>query len=288
MLRFEVLHPHDLADAFDMLTQHEGEAKIIAGGQGLMPVLKHRQLTPRQLVNIRNLSDLDYIVDGKDGLRIGALTTHQAVENSAIIKKRWPVLAEMEARLGDIQTRNWGTLVGNVCQASPTGDPAPVLLALGACLKVASNRGERLIALDDFFLDYQKTALKGVEIALEIQVPKQPARSGAAYHKESYRWTDSPIASVAAAVTLDERDRVKGARIFMQAVCPAPIRARQAEDLLAGQQVNNGLLDQVAQATAGVACPISDVYGTAEYKMEMVKVITRQVVSQAIKQAQAA
>ena len=287
MVRFELLEPRDLSEVFSLLAEHREKAKLIAGGQGLLPLLKHRLIIPPYLINIKGLPGLEYINNGADNLRIGALATHRAIETSALVNERYPMLVELEQRLGCVQTRNWGTLVGNLCQASPTGDPAPALIALGAKVKAASVRGERWIPLDEFFVDYLRTALEPDEMVLEIQVPRLSPYTGGAYHKEAVRMTDSPIASVGAVVSLNEGLRVvSDARIVLQAVGLIPIRAREAEKVIIGERVQDNLLEEMARTAAKEACPISDIYGSAEYKREMVKVIAKQVVSQAIKRAQ--
>lgn len=289
MVRFELLEPKNLSETCSLLAEYKGKAKIIAGGQGLLPLLKHRQIAPKFLINIKNLSGLEYIIDDRSSLRIGALTTNRAIEVSALIKQRHPMLADLERMVGDVQTRNWGTLVGNLCTATPTSDPAPALIALGATIKVLSIRGERVIPLEDFFIGYLLTALEHDEIVTEIQVPESPPHTGEAYYKERVRVTDSPIASVAAVVRLEKgRHNVTDARIVLQAVCPMPVRAIDAENFMVGKMVDDKLIDEVALLAEKAACPISDVYGSAEYKREMVKVVTKQVVMEAIKQAKTA
>ena len=288
MVRFELLEPKNLSEACSLLAEHKEKAKIVAGGQGLLPLLKHRQIAPKYLINIKNLLGLEYIDDGRSGLRIGALTTNRAIELSALVEKRHPMLAELERVVGDVQTRNWGTLVGNLCAASPTSDPAPALIALGATLRSVSVRGEREVPLEEFFVEYLKTALGPDEIVTEIQIPSPPPYTGGAYHKERVRMTDSPIASVAAVISLDGSDTVAIARIVLQAVCPTPVRAREAESFIVGKKVDDKFIDEVAVLAEKAACPISDIYGSAEYKREMVKVVTKQVVTEAIKRAKAA
>ena len=287
MVRFELMEPKTLAEACSLLAEYEDKVKIIAGGQGLLPLLKHRVIIPDYIINIKGLTDLEYISNGSNGLRIGALTTHRAIELSALVKERYPMLAELERVLGCVQTRNWGTIGGNLCDATPANDPPSALIALGARVKIASVRGEREMPLDEFIIGYRKTALEPDEILVEVQVPKLPPHTGGVYHKERVRVTDSPIASVAAVVSLDEGlEVVIGARVVLQAVGPTPIRAKEAERIIVGERVQDGLIDKVAAVAAKEARPISDVYGSAEYKREMVKVVTRQVVTQAIERAQ--
>jgi carbon-monoxide dehydrogenase medium subunit len=285
MVRFELLEPRNLSEVCSLLAEHKEKAKIIAGGQGLLPLLKHRQIRPEYLISIKDLPSLEYIDDDRTGLRIGALTTNRAIELSALVEKRHPMLSELERVVGDIQTRNWGTLVGNLCAASPTSDPAPALIALGATLKAVSVRGERQVPLEEFFVEYLKTALEPDEIVTEIKIPNSQPNTGGAYHKERVRMTDSPIASVAAVITLDGPDTIAMARIALQAVCPTPVRAREAENFAVGKKVEDQLIDEVAVLAEKAACPISDVYGSAEYKREMVRVATKRVVTQAIKRA---
>ena len=287
MVRFELIEPKTLSEACSLLAEYKGKAKVIAGGQSLLPLLKHRLIAPDCIINIKGLTDLEYIRNGDNILRIGALTIHRAIELSALIKERYPMLAELEQVLGCVQTRNWGTIGGNLCDATPANDPPPALIALGAKVKIASVRGEREMPLDEFTVGYRKTALEADEILVEIQVPKLPTHTGGVYHKERVRVADSPIASVAAVVSLDEGlEVVTAVRIVLQSVGPTPIRAKEAEKIIKGEKVQDRLIDEVAAAAAKEAHPISDVYGSAEYKKEMVKVITRQVVTQAIKRAQ--
>ena len=252
-------------------------------------MLQHRQITPEYVININDLPELDYIDSSNGSIRIGALVTNRTVELSPVIKKTFPMLAKLQQVLGDVQTRNWGTLIGNLCVGSPTSDPAPALIALEARIKAVSVRGERVIPLDGFFIDYMKTALAPDEIATELQVPNPSPHSGSAYHKERVRAIDSPIASIAATISLDAGlNTITSARIVLQAVGPTPIRAKEAENILIGDRVRDTLVDEAAAIAATEARPIDDVYGSAEYKREMVKVVARYVIPQAIDRAEAA
>jgi carbon-monoxide dehydrogenase medium subunit len=286
MIRFEFLEPQDLTEACSLLAQHQEKARIIAGGQSLLPLLKQRKIYTNYLVNIKGLSDLEYISNDKKVTRIGTLVTNRAIELSDVVRERHSMLADVERTVGDVQTRNWGTLVGNLCAASPTSDLAPALIALKAIVKARSVRGERGIPLREFFSGYLKTILDPDEIVTEIEVPELPPNSGAAYHKERVRMTDSPIASAAAAITLDgNSDSITSARIVLQAVGPVPLRAREAEERITGEKFQDKVLDEVVNIAATEARPISDAYGSMEYKREMVKVATRVVITKAIEQA---
>lgn len=289
MVRCEVLDANSLDEACSMLSEHKDEARIIAGGQNLLVLLKHRQITPKFLININNgCLGLDYISQDTGFIKIGALTRHTEVEESALIKEKIPMLAELEKEVGCIQSRNWGTIGGNICQASPTSDIAPALTALQARCKVKSVQGERVIPIAEFFTGYQSTALKDDEILIEIQIPESPQNTGGIHRKEVVRFADPAIASVSVIVTLDIRGVINDARIIMQAVCVTPLRAKEAEESIIGQHVENVSLDTAAAHAAQSCLPISDVYGSEEYKREMIRVLTRRNLQEAIKRAQSA
>lgn len=288
MVRFEVLQPKSLSEACSLLAEHKAEAKIIAGGQNLLVLLRQRQLKTRFLINIKQLPNLDYITDGSGSLRIGALTTHRAIEMSKLVKAKFPTLVELEQNVGCIQSRNWGTIGGNLCQASPVNDPPPALIALGAKAKIVSVRGERVISLDDFFVGYQETALQPDEILVEIELPEALPHSGAAYQKEAVRFADLPIASVAAMVKLGAGEVVEEARIVLQAVGATPLRAREAEKRIIGKKIENKLLDEAAELAARDVRPSTHISSLAEYKQEMVRVLTKHTVREAIKRAKRA
>jgi carbon-monoxide dehydrogenase medium subunit len=288
VVRLDVLEPKTLAEAFSLLADYKDDAKIIAGGQNLLVLIKQRRVKPRYLINIKNLNELEYIKDCDDVLRIGALTTHRTIELSSLIRAKYNILSEMELELGDVQTRNWGTIGGSLCQASPSGDPAPVLISLGAKVRVASIHGERYIALEKFFTGYLTTALEPHEILLEIQLPNPLPLTGAAFHKEVVRKGDLAIASTAVSVTLDKTARmVSDARILLQAVGPTPIRAREAEKVIIGEDIRQKkVLEEAASMAVKEASPVSDVYGSEDYKRAMVRVATKCALNDAISRAQ--
>ena len=160
--------------------------------------------------DIKGIAELSYIKDEKDGLKIGATTTHRTIEKSAVIKKKYPVLAKMETRLASIQTRNWGTIGGNVCHGDPAGDPLPVLIALGATLTMAGSKGKRSMPAEDFCLDYFETALEPGELLTEISLPAVPPNTGTAYTKFNVIESDLATVGVAVSVTLGAGDTLPG------------------------------------------------------------------------------
>ncbi len=286
---FEYFAPKTVEEALSLLSQYK-EAKIIAGGQSLLVVLKQRLLTPEYLIDIKGISALDYInYDESKGLRVGALTLHRTIEKSPVIQKHFEVLSEMEKNLATIQTRNWGTIGGNLCHGDPAGDPASVLIALNANLKLASSAGERTISMEEFSKDYLEVDLKSGEMLIEIQVPTPPARTGTAYEKLMVMKGDMGIIGAAVSVTLSGKDGVcQDARIALGSAASIPLRAKEAEGKLMGKVLSDSLLIEAGEAASAETDPPVDVHGSPEYRREMVKVFVRRVAQIALEKAKAA
>ncbi len=283
---FEYLVPKTLEEAYSLLSELREEAKIIAGGQSLLLFMKQGLISPSYLIDIKSLlgKDLSYITfDNNGGLKIGALTTHREIEKSPIIWEEMPVLAEMEQQVAHIQIRNWGTIGGNLCHADPAGDPAPLLIALEATVKVVSKKGERAIQLEAFSKDYYETALGIDEILAEIQIPRPSPYTGIAYTRFAFMKGESPMVSAAVSVTLDPKDGgCKDVRIGLGAAAPTPIRARRAEEILKGKKIEQSLIEEAGRVASEEAQPISDVHASEEYKRRMVKVLVKQTVNKAL------
>lgn len=283
MRPFEFLEPASLAEACQLISQYRDRAKIIAGGQSLLPILKQRMINPEYLISLKHFHELEYIRQNNSGIEIGALTTHHSIEMSSLIKEKFPVLAEMENSLGSIQIRNWGTIGGNLCHADPAGDPGVVLLALNASVRVTSERGTREIPLDSFFVSYMETALEPDEILTEIHIPYPAPHTGFSYVKESVRFGERPIASAAVAITVTGKN-IKEARIYLGAAGNKPRRAVKAEK---SYNIGTGKFPEAASLAASKeAEPGSDLEGTKDYKKQIIKVIVKKALNQAIIQAQ--
>jgi len=284
---FKYLAPKTLKEALTLLDKYGEDCKVIGGGQSLLILMKQGLVAPEYLISIKGISELDYIEsDAKEGLRIGALTTHRAIERLPVMRNGFRVLAEMETRLASIQTRNWGTIGGNLCHGDPAGDPAPVLMVLNATLKMAGLNGERAMPVEDFFLDYFETALEPGELLTEIQVPVTPPYTGSAYTKFNVIESDLATVGVAVSITLDSGGGVcRDVRIALGAAAATPIRAKQAEGVLKGKKLTDELLGEAGQIASTEAEPVSDIYASEEYRQELVKILVKRVGKEALARA---
>lgn len=287
---FEYFAPKTLEEALTLLDKYGDECKVIAGGQSLLILMRQGLVTPQYLIDIKGISELSYIKsEGKQGLRIGALTTHRTIEKSPVLRDKLGVLTEMENRLASIQTRNWGTIGGNICHADPAGDPAPVLMALNATLRMASLKGDRTMAVEDFSLDYFETALEPGELLTEIVVPPVPPHTGTAYTKFNVIESDLATVGVAVSITLGSNDGIcQDVRIALGAAAPTPMRAKQAEAVLRGKKITDNLLKEAGEIASAEAEPISDIYASEEYRRELVKVLVKRVGKEALARAKQA
>lgn len=287
MKDFEYFAPKTVEEALSLLSQYREEAKIIAGGQSMLVTMRQGLLSPENLIDIKGLSVLDYIrYDEKGGLKIGALTTHRAIEKSPIIQRHFGVLSEMEVNLATIQTRNWGTIGGNLCHGDPSGDPAPVLIALNAKLKLNRMGQERIVPMEEFSRDLLEVDLGSDEMLTEIEVPIMKPHSGIAQDKLMQMQGDSGIIGAAVSITLGSRDGVcEDVRIVLSNVSSVPFRARKAESRLIGKVLNEGLLVEAGQVASEEVDPNSDMHASAEYRREMVKVFVRRTATRALERA---
>jgi len=284
--KFEYLAPGTVDEAVSLVSQHEGEARIIAGGTDLLLKMKKREETPQYLVSLKNIPGLDYIDhDEAQGLRFGPLVTIHALETSPLVRDRFPILAQAASTIGSAQVRNLGTAVGNLCSAVPSADMAPGLIVLGANLKTASSKGGRTIAVESFFTGPSESALAYDELVVEVQVPNPPPHSGMVYIKHTVRSAmELAIVGVATIVTLQD-GICNEVKIALGAVAPTSMRATKAESALRGKPFSAELVKEAAEVASEECKPISDIRGTAEYRKEMVKVLTQRVLNQAKEEA---
>jgi carbon-monoxide dehydrogenase medium subunit len=279
---FTYLKPGTVKEALAMLADHVDECKIICGGQSLLIVMRQGLVTVDYLIDVKGLQELSYIkYDAKAGLKIGATTTHRTIEKSDLVKKKYPVLAAMEERLASIQVRNWGTIGGNLAHADAAGDPAPVLIALDASIKLGSSKGERIMPLGEFYTDLFETAMGHDEMVLEVEIPPVSPMTATAYRKFNLIENDQGIVAVAATVTADKGGTCKDACIVLGNAGVTPIRAKNAEQVLVGKKITDALLVKAGEAAADDADPVSDIHASEQFRRHLVKILTKRMVKQA-------
>jgi CO/xanthine dehydrogenase FAD-binding subunit len=286
MKRFEVIQAGSVEDCLRALAAHGPEAKLLAGGTDLLPQLKNGLLAPRYVVDLSRVARLRTIdLDGGRGLRVGAAVTAREIEQDPGVRARFPALAESGALIGSVQVRNLATVGGNLCNAAPSADMAPPLLALDAEAVIAGPRGERRVPLSAFFADVRRTVLAPDELLLELVIPAPPPRSGGNYLRHTpRRELDIAVVGVASQLTLSDGVCAR-ARIALAAVAPIPLRATAAEQALEGRPVTAELIEQAAGLAVEAARPISDQRGSAEYRRHLVRVLTRRTLTTALARA---
>jgi len=281
MREFDYLEPTSVEEASRMLADAGDEARVIAGGTALMLGMRQRMLAPTRLVSVARIERLHGIAfDAARGLRIGALARHVDVARSPLVRAHAPVLASMAARVANPQVRNQGTLGGNLCYADPSTDPPGCLMALDAQVVLGSARGERVLSIEAFLVDYYVTALEPDEIVLEILVPPLAAGTEGVYTRFLRTAAEHrPLASVAF-VARREGTLCRQARLAVGASTPIPTRLRRAEAFLEGRHVTPEIAAEVADLVAQDIEPVSDLRGSADYRREMVRTVARRTVAE--------
>ncbi len=281
---FNYYCPHSVQEACAILADLGAGAKVLAGGTDLLIKMKHELVVPKALVslkNIRSLADIGY-VEGK-GLILGARCTHNDLVNSTLLHQRYLSVAEAAHQMANNQIRNIGTVGGNLVNAVPSADLPPILIALGAQVTLVGPGGERTLPLEQFFTGPGQTVIAHDEILTEVVIPDQ-STTGSTYIKFGLRRSGAlAVVGVAAAVTVVERV-IREARIVLGAVAPTPIRAREAEERLVGNAVSTELLEEAGIRAATACKPISDIRASAEYRRDLVRVLTKRSLRRAIEQ----
>jgi carbon-monoxide dehydrogenase medium subunit len=284
--RFEYHRPDSLEEALQLLAEHGDEAKVLAGGQSLIPVMKLRLAAPAHLIDISRLG-MDSIAEADDHLAIGALARHRDLERSDVLKARYPVMAAAAPLISDPIVRNLGTIGGSLCHADPAGDWGSVMLALQASVVLRSGRGERELPISEFLQDTFTTALEPDEILTEVRVPQPAGSSGGTYLKMERKVGD--FATVAAALHLSLSDgTIERAGIGLTAVASKNLQATDAEASLAGAEPTEAAFAEAGRLAAEASSPVTDVRGSAEYKRHIVDVYVRRGLATALEKARAA
>lgn len=285
--RFEYHRATTLEEALGLLDRYGDDAKVLAGGQSLIPMMKLRFASPGHLVDINAVSGLAGVRDDGDVLKIGALTRHRDVATSEVIAKHHPTIAAAAPQIADPLVRNLGTIGGSLVHADPSGDIGSVMLALGATVIARSAKGEREIPIREFLQDTFTTTLAPNEILVEIRVPKAKGKSGGTYLKLERKVGDYATVGVASFLALDG-GKVARAGLGLTSVGLINVQATAAEQALAGQTVSRELFAKAGDLAAEAANPVTDVRGTADYKRHMVKVYTERGLAAAAAMAGAA
>ena len=288
MIAFEYVEPERLEEALALLEQHGEDAKVLAGGTGLVNLMKQRLVQPAYLIGLRQLArhpELDEI-QSNGGLTIGALCSHRTIETSALIQRRLPLLATTFQHVASVRIRTAATIGGSLAHADPNQDPPPALLVLDARIRVQSSRGEREIELSDFFVDYYETALEPEELITTVIIPPQPTGVGTAFLKFLPQTHDDyATIAVAARISLDG-DTIAQARIALGAAAATPLRARAVETALQGQPLTPQVIRDATALVTEEIDPLADFRGSAEYKRDMAVVFTQRAIEQAVTRAQ--
>jgi len=283
--RFEYYVPASLGEATALLTQHGEEAKVLSGGQSLIPLMKLRLAAPRCLIDINRIAGLAYIREADGLLKIGGLTREAEIEESDLLRTRYPILVDTSRVIGDPLIRNLATLGGNLAHGDPANDHPATMLALGAEVVAVGGGGERRIPVTSFFTGPFTTALSPDEILIEIRVPAPTLRSGGAYVKLERKVGDFATAAVAAQVTVGANGTCERAGIGLTNVGPMPNKAQKAEAFLRGKRLDAGAIAEAARLAAGEAEPTADLRGSVEYKRDLVRVLAARALTKAVERA---
>lgn len=290
MIAFEYVEPESLGESLALLEQHGEDAKVLAGGTGLVNLMKQRLVQPAYLIGLRRLVRLPELAEIRPNgdLTIGALCSHRAIETSALIQRRLPLLAATFQHVASVRIRTAATIGGSLAHADPNQDPPPALLVLDARLRVQSRQGAREIELSDFFVDYYETALEPEELITTVIIPPQPADAGTSFLKFLPQTHDDyATIAVAARISLDG-DTIAQARVALGAAAATPLRARAVETALHGQPLTPQVIRDAAALVTEEIDPLADFRGSAEYKRDMAVVFTQRAIEQAVTHAQEA
>src|ERR1700747_1871185 len=282
---FEYLRPKTIPEAIAFLQQYGDDAKILSGGQSLIPMMKLRLARPSYLVDINRIAGLSHIKEEARFLKIGGLTRESELEASPVVRAKYPIIIDTAHVIADPQVRNLATVGGNLAHGDPANDHPATMLALGAQIVATGPQGERVIPIEDFFLTLFSTALQHDEILTEIRIPIPPPRSGGAYFKLERKVGDFATAAVAAQLTLDGNGACQKVGIGLTNVGPTPIKARKAEDFLRGKKLDEANTKQAGQLAADESEPSADLRGPVEYKKSLVKELTKRALTRAVERA---
>jgi len=282
---FEYFSPRTLDEAIALLQKLGPEAKLLSGGQSLIPMMKLRMVSPQHIVDINRIPGLDYINESDGHLKIGALAREHQLESSAVVNTKLPILVDTAKFIADPLVRSQATVCGNLAHGDPANDHPATMLALGATVVATGPKGQREIPVDGFFTNLFTTALEPEEILTEIKIPLPPPKSGGAYLKLERKVGDFATAGVAAQITLDDAGNCAKAGVGLTNVGMTPIKATKTEAFLTGKTLDEATIKQAAETAASESQPTDDVRGSADYKRDLVRVLTARALTRALDRA---
>ena len=283
--RFEYAAPEKLDEAVALLSQHGDRAKVLAGGQSLVPLLNFRLARPEMLVDVNRVTELAYVRPVQSSVAIGALTRQHTLERAEVIRTKLPIVAEACRLIGHLPIRHRGTVGGSLAHADPASELPAVMVALEAEMTVTRRGGRRTIPAEQFFTGMLTTALAPDELLTEIRVPGLPPRTGGAFIEIARRAGDFALVGVAALVTLDDAGRVSRARLALCGAGPTPIRAREAERVLVGERPDGRALDEAVDRLTAATDPPSDIHASAAFRKKLARHVGRQALELAARRA---
>jgi aerobic carbon-monoxide dehydrogenase medium subunit len=282
---FDYFSPSTLPEALTLLKDSDAQTKILAGGQSLIPAMKHRNLAPKTVVDISGIKELNYIHKEEGTLNIGATTTIATIESNLTLLSLLPILTETASQIADPLIRNLGTVGGNICQGNPANDLPATMIAVNASFTVTSTKGSRSVSADNFFINTLKVDVKPNEILTEIRIPLYEGKVGSAYRKVRKGSGGFAIAGVAANLEVGDDNCISSCRIAMTSVGPKSLRAQNAEEALEGKGVGESVLDNVAKLVVEASQPSSDITASAEYRRKVLGILVKDAVEEAYKRA---
>ena len=281
---FDYHAPTSLDEAISLLTEHGDDAKILAGGQSLIPAMRFRLSMPEVLIDINRIDGLEYVREDNGHLTIGSMTRESALEESDVVSSKYQLLADTAVVIADPLVRNMATVGGNIAHADPANDHPATLLAYGAEVVALGPAGTRTINIDDFFTDLFENALADDEILTEIRIPTPQANSGGAYVKMERKVGDYAISAVAVQLQMNG-DTCTAARIGLTNVSAVPMRAKNAEQALIGNAINSETLEAAGKAAAAECDPSADLRGTVAYKRDLTRILVKRAIVKAVERA---
>jgi carbon-monoxide dehydrogenase medium subunit len=283
--KFEYFKPESFECAIKILKELKGRIRPFAGGTDLFVAMKDKGVTIENVLDLKGVKGYDFIREANGQIEIGALASIRSIEVSTLINEKFPFLSEAAGKIGSVQVRNKATIGGNLCNAAPSAETAPSLICLRALVEVIEEKGVRVIPLEDFFIGPGQTVLNGSGLMRKLLIPALPQNSAGAYFKHSPRKAmDLAIVGVGCVLTLDPgKKKCIDSRIVLGAVAPIPLRAKGAEAVINGKEITEKEIEEAGEVASREAKPITDVRGSAEYRIEMVKVFVRRSIRKVLR-----